>query len=273
MVSRDSRIAAKDRGIGRARVLSALLVVGGVLAARNWAADAARPVAAPAPPAGARGADVDQRKLVLDSDPAGLRRYRAANAALAPPAPGESRVVFLGDSITDEWGRHFDQYFPGKPYVGRGITGQTTQQMLIRFRPDVIALQPKVVVILAGTNDIASNTGRSTQVMIQDNLASMLDLAEFNHIKVVLVSVLPAYDYWWSRGMEPAEKIVALNRWLKDCAAQRGLVYVDCHRPLADARHGLRPEFGPDGVHPNPAGYAVMAPLVEAGIAAALGRK
>jgi len=217
-------------------------------------------------------AEPNPRKLILDSDPADLKRYREANARLAPPAPGENRVVFLGDSITDTWGKHFDQYFPGKPYIGRGITSETTQQMLIRFRPDVIALQPKVVVILAGTNDIAGNTGRSSQEMIQNNLISMIDLAEFNHIKVVLVSVLPASDYFWSRGIEPAEKIVALNAWMKAYAAKRGLVYVDCHTPMSDVQHGMKTEYSPDGTHPSPAGYAVMTPLVEAGIAQALAR-
>jgi lysophospholipase L1-like esterase len=226
--------------------------------------------AEPTPAVAAPAASSSPPKFPLESDPADLKRYRAANARLAPPAPGERRVVFLGDSITDEWGKHFDRYFPGKPYIGRGIISETTQQMLIRFRPDVIALQPKVVVILAGTNDIAGNTGRSTPQMIEDNLVSMIDLAEFNHIRVVLVSVLPAIDYWWSRGLEPAEKIVALNAWMKDYAVRRGLVYVDCHTPMSDAHHGLRSEFSPDGVHPSPAGYALMAPLVEAGIAQAL---
>jgi lysophospholipase L1-like esterase len=209
-------------------------------------------------------------KLALETDPAGLKRYRAANAKLGPPAPGEDRVVFLGDSITDNWARSFSKLFPGKPYIGRGISGQTTQQMLIRFRPDVIALKPKVVVILGGTNDIAGNSGRSTQKMIEDNLMSMVDLAEANGIRVMLVSVLPAYDYGWQRGMEPAEKIVALNAWIKDYAGKRGLVYVDCHTPMSDEKHAMKREYSPDGVHPNAAGYAVMAPLVEAGIARAL---
>jgi len=211
-------------------------------------------------------------KQALDTDPADLKRYRDANAKTAPPAPGENRVVFMGDSITDAWARYFPASFPDKPYIGRGISAETTQQMLIRFRPDVIALKPKAVVILAGTNDIAGNTSRSTQEMIQDNLISMVDLAETNKIKVVLVSVLPAYEYWWQPGMEPAEKIVALNRWIKDFAAKRGLMYVDCHTPLSDEWHGLRKEYSPDGVHPNAAGYAVMAPLVEAGIEEALRR-
>jgi len=208
--------------------------------------------------------------LVLDKDPADLKRYREANTKLQPPVPGENRVVFLGDSITDGWAKYFPAQFPGKPYIGRGISGETTQQMLIRFRPDVIALKPKAAVILAGTNDIAGNTGRSTQEMIQDNLISMMDLAEQNKIKVVLVSVLPASDYWWRRGMQPAEKIVALNAWMKDFAAKRGVVYVDCHTPLSDEKRGLKKEYAPDGVHPNEAGYAVMAPLVEAGIQEAL---
>jgi lysophospholipase L1-like esterase len=142
--------------------------------------------------------------------------------------------------------------------------------MLIRFRPDVIALQPKVVVILAGTNDIAGNTGRSTQKMIEDNIASMIDLAQFNKIRVVLLSVLPAYDYWWQPGMEPAEKIVALNAWMKEYAAKRGVVYVDGHTPMSDEKHAMKRELSPDGVHPNAAGYALIGPLVETGIAEAL---
>jgi len=261
MTSKNPSVEPGKRAGRVGRGLLALVLACGLLPARTRAAAEVTSAATSNP-----------RKFVLDSDPADLKRYREANAKLAPPAPGESRVVFMGDSITDAWGRHFDRYFPGKPYVGRGITSETTQQMLIRFRPDVIALQPKVVVILAGTNDLAGNTGRSTPAMIQDNLISMVDLAEYNHIRVVLVSVLPAIDYWWSRGLEPAEKIVALNRWMKDYAARRGVVYVDCHTPMADARHGMKAEYSPDGVHPSPAGYAVMAPLVEAGIAQALGR-
>ena len=263
MIAIDSTIQPGSRPARLRRVLLALMLISGALPPRLRAAVEATAVTAPA-------AATNPRKFILDSDPAELKRYREANAKLGAPAPGENRVVFLGDSITDAWGKHFDLYFPGKPYVGRGISSETTQQMLIRFRPDVIALQPKVVVILAGTNDIAGNTGRSTPEMIHDNLVSMIDLAEFNHIKVVLVSVLPASDYWWSRGMEPAEKIVALNAWMKDYAAKRGLVYVDCHTPMADAQHGLKAEYSPDGVHPNPAGYAVMSPLVDVGIAQAL---
>ena len=147
-------------------------------------------------------------------DWAQLQRYRQANAELRPAKSGERRVIFYGNSITEGWARHFSEMFPGKPYIGRGIGGQTTPQMLVRFRQDVIALKPKVVVILAGTNDIAGNTGPSTLEMIEDNLASMAELATSNGIKVVLSSVLPVYDYRWRPGLEPAPKILALNEWM-----------------------------------------------------------
>ncbi len=228
------------------------------------------PASAPAQPAARTQPEVSKWKLALETDPNDLKFYREANAKLPPPEPGENRVVFLGDSITAGWARSFSTLFPGKPYIGRGISSETTQQMLIRFRPDVIDLRPKVVVILAGTNDIAGNTGRSTQKMIEDDIASMIDLAQFNKIGVVLISVLPAYDYWWQRGMEPAEKIVALNAWMKEYASKRGVAYVDCHTPMTDEKHAMKAEYSRDGVHPNAAGYAVMSPLVEAGIAQAL---
>jgi lysophospholipase L1-like esterase len=213
------------------------------------------------------------REQRFHNDWADLNRYRQANAELSPPAPGEQRVVFMGNSITESWAKLFAAQFPGKPYIGRGISGQTTPQMLVRFRQDVIALKPRVVVILAGTNDIAGNTGPATLEMIQDNIASMADLARANGIGVVLCSVLPVFDYPWKRGLEPAPKIVALNAWLRDYAARIGAEYVDFHTPMADARQGLRPELAPDGVHPNEAGYRVMAPLVERAITAALQAK
>ena len=191
---------------------------------------------------------------------------------LGAPKPGEDRVVFMGNSITEGWARYFDAMFPGKPYVGRGISGQTTPQMLVRFRQDVIALKPRVVVILAGTNDIAGNTGPSTIEMIEDNITSMVDLAKASGIRVVLSSVLPVYDYPWRPGLEPAPKILALNAWMKDYAARAGSVYLDYHSAMADARQGLRSELSPDGVHPNESGYRVMAPLVEKAIAEALRR-
>ena len=199
-----------------------------------------------------------------------LQRYRQANADLRPAGPRENRVVFYGNSITEGWAPRFAAMFPGKPYIGRGIGGQTTPQLLVRFRQDVVALKPKVVVILAGTNDIAGNTGPSTLEMIQNNLASMAEIARANGIKVVLSSVLPVYDYRWRPGLEPAPKIVALNRWMRDYARRHGHVYLDYHTAMADAHQGMRSELSGDGVHPNEAGYRVMAPLAEGAIRTAL---
>ncbi len=211
------------------------------------------------------------------TDWAFLEKYRQADQQLPPPAPGEVRVVFMGDSITEGWGMKGaagapdrGEFFPGKPYVNRGISGQTTPQMLVRFRQDVINLKPKVVVLLAGTNDIAENTGKLTLAEIGDNLASMSDLARANGIRVVLCSVLPASDFRWHPGLEPAPKIRALNARIKDYAAKNGFVYVDYYSPMANAEGGLKAELSPDGVHPNKAGYEIMAPIAEAGIAAAL---
>lgn len=212
------------------------------------------------------------REQRVHNDWAWLERFRKENAELPPPAPGEDRVVFMGNSITEQWAPRFAALFPGKPYIGRGISGQTTPQMLVRFRQDVIALRPRVVVILAGTNDIAGNTGPSTLAMIEDNIASMVELAQANGIRVVLCAVLPVYDYPWKKGLEPATKIVALNERLHAYATRVGAAWVDFHTPMADERMGLRAELAPDGVHPNDAGYRIMAPLVEKGIAAALAR-
>jgi lysophospholipase L1-like esterase len=201
-----------------------------------------------------------------------LAKFRDANAALGAPTPGENRVVFMGNSITELWAPHFDSLFPGKPYVGRGISGQTTPQMLVRFRQDVVALQPKVVVLLGGTNDIAGNTGPSTLEMIEDNIASMTEIARANGIRVVLASVLPAADYPWRRGLDPAPKIIALNNWIKQYAERLGVVYLDLHTPMADERGGMKPGLSGDGVHPNVAGYGLMSPLTEIAIAEALRR-
>ena len=228
------------------------------------AAPAPAPVAAPKPVVDWKVAHERQ----LREDFPWLARFREADLALGAPAEGESRVVFMGDSITEGW--KLEGSFPGKPYINRGISGQTTPQMVLRFRQDVIALKPKVVVILAGTNDIAGNTGPETIGQIEDNLASMADLAWANHIKVVLCSVLPAFDYPWTPGMTPAPKIVAINKWMKDYAAEKGHVYVDYHTAMKDERDGLPKTLSGDGVHPTPAGFAVMAPLVEAGIGKAL---
>jgi acyl-CoA thioesterase I len=209
-----------------------------------------------------------------------LGKYHDADKELPPPAPGEVRVVFMGDSITEGWGMKptatspgRGEFFPGKPYINRGISGQTTPQMLIRFRQDVIDLKPKVVVILAGTNDIAENTGKTTREAIGDNIASMSDLARANGIRVVLCSVLPAGDFHWHPGLEPAPKIRELNEWIKQYAAKNGFVYVDYYSSLANSEGGLKAEFSPDGVHPNKAGYEIMAPLAEAGITEALRKK
>jgi acyl-CoA thioesterase I len=199
-----------------------------------------------------------------------LARYKEADAKLGPPAPGEKRVVFMGDSITEGW--HFDEPsgFPGKGYINRGISGQTSPQMLERFRQDVVDLQPKLVVILAGTNDIAGNTGPMTPEETESNLQSMADLATANHIRVVLCSVTPAVDFPWQPGLDPAPKIDKLNAWIKQYAADKGYVYVDYHSALKDSRDGLPPNLSHDGVHPNAAGYAIMAPLAEAGIEKAM---
>lgn len=201
-----------------------------------------------------------------------LARFKGANEKLGPPAASEKRVVFMGDSITEGW--HFDKpggAFAAKPYINRGISGQTTPQMVLRFHQDVINLQPNVVVILAGTNDIAGNTGPMTPEDTENNIASMAEMAAQNHIAVVLCSILPAYDYPWQPGLTPAPKIDALNAWIKNYAVQHKYVYVDYHSAMKDERDGLPAKLSKDGVHPTEAGYDVMAPLVEAGIAGALG--
>ncbi|MDQ8164571.1 MAG: SGNH/GDSL hydrolase family protein [Gemmatimonadota bacterium] len=207
------------------------------------------------------------------TDWANLSYYRAANDALGAPAAGEQRVVLFGDSITEVWAHFFPAMFPGKPYIGRGISGQTTPQMLLRFRQDVVALKPSVVVILAGTNDIAGNTGPATIDMIVDNIVSMSEMARANGIRVVLASVLPVSDYPWNRGLEPAPKIRALNDRLRRYAADSRIVYLDYHTPMVDARGGLPAELARDGVHPTEAGYRLMAPLMERAIAEALARR
>ena len=211
--------------------------------------------------------------MTFAQDWANTARFKDENAKLTPPAKGENRVVFMGNSITEGWIRTHPDFFAGKPYVNRGISGQTTPQMLIRFRPDVINLKPALVVILAGTNDIAGNTGPSTLEMIMDNLISMTELAKANNIKVVLSSVLPAFDYPWKPGMEPAMKIVKLNEMIKKYANDHGIVYVDYFSATVDERNGLKKELSGDGVHPNDAGYKVMEPLVEAAIKKALNQK
>ncbi len=202
-----------------------------------------------------------------------LKRFRNENAKLGLPAPNENRVVFMGNSITEGWMRESPEFFAGKPYINRGISGQTTPQMLVRFRADVIHLKPKVVVILAGTNDIAGNSGPSTLEMIEDNLASMSELARANKIQVVLSSILPAYDYPWKPGLKPYEKILILNKWIKDYAAKNSCFYLDYYSAMVDDRPGIKTEYSSDGVHPNKMGYSIMAPLAEKAISKALNKK
>jgi lysophospholipase L1-like esterase len=198
------------------------------------------------------------------NDFGGLKRYAAANAALTPDM--KDRVVFYGDSITDGWPISGGTYFPGKPYVNRGISGQTTPQMLVRFRQDVIDLHPAALLILAGTNDIAGNTGPSTLEMIEANFRSMAELAKANHIRVILASTTPAFDYPWRRGLEPAPKIQALNQWLAQYASEQKFTYLDYYTSLAGPDGGMKPGISKDGVHPNAAGYAIMEPLAEQAI-------
>jgi lysophospholipase L1-like esterase len=244
-----------------------LLVLFHLMAQASYAASEAQ--AAPAAkPISAWQKQFNERLIV---DFPWLARFKKADLALPAPVAGEKRVVFMGDSITDNWKFDgADGSFPGKPYINRGISGQTTPQMLVRFRQDVIALKPKVVVILGGTNDLAGNTGPMTLEQTEDNLASMAELAAVNNIRVVLCSVTPSFDFPWNPGLKPAPKILALNRWIKSYAAERGFVYVDYHTALKDERDGLPAKLSADGVHPLPAGYALMAPLVEAGIQKAL---
>ncbi|HEX8723638.1 MAG TPA: SGNH/GDSL hydrolase family protein [Pyrinomonadaceae bacterium] len=210
-----------------------------------------------------------------------LSRYREANARAGAPARGVSRVVFMGDSITDSWDDPWaGGFFPGRPYLDRGISGQTTPQMLVRFRPDVLALRPAAVVILAGTNDIAGNTGPMTLEETEGNLASMSELARAAGVRVVLASLLPVSDYERRNGQplvqtarRPPEKIRALNDWIRSYAAARGLVFLDYYAATADEKGFLRDELSDDGLHPNARGYEVMAPLAGRAVAEALKKK
>jgi len=244
-----------------------------------------RPVPTVTIPESATASDIDPMlaelkrvKVRLDDWPM-LSRYRDANAAVAPPAAGEARVVFLGDSITDSWDDpKYGGFFPGKPYINRGISGQTTPQMLLRLRADVLVHKPKVMVLLAGTNDISGNTGPMTLEQIQANIETMAELCKLHGIKVVLSSILPVSNYHakpedW-RGPQtyrrPLEKIRAMNDWMKAYTAKNGLVYLDYWTATVDAQGMLKTELSEDDLHPNVAGYAIMAPLAEAAIAQAL---
>jgi len=266
-----------------ARPLLAVLFVGTVVSAQSPAQPAPAPAAptqAPAAPSATcpemstaltalLGRDVRMR------DWAEMARYREANRSVSAPARGEARVVFMGDSITDGWQQpRYGGFFPGKPYVDRGISGQTTPQMLVRFRRDVIDLQPKAVVILAGTNDIAGNTGPMTNEEIQGNLASMSDLAHAHNIKVIFSSITPVSEYH-VRGTpqttaRPMERIKTVNEWIKSYAASHGDFYLDYFSAMLDDKGLMRAELTEDDLHPNAKGYAIMGPLAEAALERAL---
>ncbi|MGO9258497.1 MAG: SGNH/GDSL hydrolase family protein [Bryobacteraceae bacterium] len=227
------------------------------------------PATPPAVPSALRGV------YQLINDFGNTARYAADNQKLATSPAEANRVVFMGDSITDGWGRgnNGSVFFPGKPYVNRGISGQTTAQMLLRFYPDVVALQPKAVVILAGTNDIGGNLGPVSLESVEQNLAAMADMSRANNIKVVLASLTPVCDYHRPQtATRPPEKILELNRWIKGYAASHHLVYLDYYSATVDDKGFFKAEITGDGLHPNAAGYEIMGPLAEKAIAEALGR-
>jgi len=245
-----------------------------VLVATLWLAVTAygqAPVAAAAPPVVDTAKQMATMQKKLDDWPQ-LSRYHDADTALPPMSAGEKRVVFYGDSITDAWARKPEEFFPGKSYVGRGISGQTTPQMLVRFEQDVVHLKPVVVVILAGTNDIAGNTGPSTPEMIEDNFESMVAIAKANNIRMVVSSILPADHYSWQPAVHPADQIRQMNTKLKELCQKDGLVYLDYYSAMTNDKGGLDPELAKDGVHPTSKGYAIMSPLAEKAIAEALAR-
>jgi lysophospholipase L1-like esterase len=252
--------------------LAMTCVVGSAGWGQTTTAPAATAVAPAAPALSAKEIAGMEAKL---ADWPQLARYREANATLGPVAAGEQRVVFYGDSITDGWGRRPDtgDFFPGKPYVNRGISGQTTPQMVVRFRQDVINLRPAVVVILAGTNDVAGNTGPMTPEMTEDNFRSMIDLAKANGIRVIIASITPVADYPWRKGLAPAPKIRALNNWLQGYCVTHSVTYLDYYSAMVDESGGMKPGISFDGVHPNAKGYAIMAPLAQAAIDKTLGGK
>lgn len=227
--------------------------------------------AAPPPPVTNLQRQLDRLENTLH-DYGNLARYHDEDMKLSAPAPGEDRVVFLGDSITDFWGRRGAPFFPGKPYVNRGISGQTTAQMLVRLFPDVIDLKPAALIILAGTNDIARNTGPQTLTMVEENLQAMTELAQIHGIKVVLCALTPVSDYTARKqtGRRPPSDILRLNAWLRDYAARANAVFADYYSAVADDRGMLREGLSQDGLHPNAKGYALMAPVAQAAIERAL---
>lgn len=210
---------------------------------------------------------------IMAQDWTGTERYKTDNEKIGTALPNETRIVFMGNSITEGWSKISPGFFQGKPYINRGISGQTTAQMLARFRADVINLKPTITIILAGTNDIAENNGPTTPEMILNNIISMTELANYNGIKVILCSVLPALDYYWRPGLKPVEKIATLNSLIKKYAVEKGCGYIDYYSAMADDEMGLINEFTSDGIHPNETGYKIMAPLTELAIQKALNIK
>ncbi len=209
---------------------------------------------------------IDSLQKIL-KDWANFNRYKNENAKLILTYSNKNRIVFMGNSITEEWMRFQPEFFSDNRYINRGIGGQTTPQMLIRFRLDVIDLRPTAVVILAGINDIAENTGPSTVKMIADNIISMAELAESNGIKVIISSILPASGFSWSPIHDPPPKILAINTIIKNYAEKNGMTYLDYYSSMVDDKEGLKKEYGLDEVHPNKKGYQVMSMLVEKAIA------
>jgi acyl-CoA thioesterase I len=230
----------------------------------------AEPLSVTLPSTGYPGLDKYRasRIAVYVNDYGQLARYREADAALQPPAPNDNRVIFFGDSITDIW--KLDDSFPGKHYINRGIGGQTTSQMLVRFRKDVIDLQPKIVVVLAGTNDIAGNSGPISNEDVEANLASMAELAKVHSIRMIFSSILPVNNYTPKSqeffASRSPERILALNSWLKDYCAKNDLTYLDYFSAMVDDKGLLKRDLADDGLHPNQAGFAVMAPMAEKAI-------
>ncbi len=199
-------------------------------------------------------------------DWANLNKYKPENSEIGLPSENENRVVFMGNSITEGWIIADPDFFKENSFINRGISGQTTPQLLIRFRQDVVNLKPKAVVLLAGTNDIAGNTGPSSLEMIEDNIMSMVEISKANNVKVILCSVLPVFDYPWKQGINPSEKIVELNRRIKSYSEENQIIYADYFSAMVDEKNGLKKEYSKDGVHPNLEGYKVMKPIIEKAI-------
>lgn len=252
---------------------ASLLLCATLLAAAP--AYAQQPTDAAAAKKAADDANHQRQEYQLHNDWPNLQKYAAANQRLPAPQPGRPRVVIIGNSITEGWVKEDSAFFRGKTYdyVGRGISGQATGQTVLRFRADVMDLHPAVVAILVGTNDVAENNGPYNPQVTMNNIMTMCELAQAHGIRVVLGAVAPSTDFWWRKGLNPAPKIIALNKQIKAYAEQQHLVYYDLHTALKDDQNGLKKAYGEDGVHPNLTGYRVMEPLLNQAVAAALKKK